>query len=164
MNSVNEQITSGRLGCFISRENIAMADQNPSILSHVSLGSNRFDEAVAFYDAVLATLGCTRILSHPGAQAWGREYPEFWLHTPIDGRPASIGNGTHVGFFAADKASVDAFHRAALNAGAADEGAPGPREEYGAPYYGCFVRDLDGHKIEAAYWDVQLMQELYGSV
>jgi len=140
-----------------------MADQNPSILSHVSLGSNRFDEAAAFYDAVLATLGCTRILSHPGAQAWGREYPEFWLQTPIDGQPASIGNGTHVGFFAADKASVDAFHHAALNAGAADEGAPGPREEYGAPYYGCFVRDLDGHKIEAAYWDLALIQELYSS-
>src|SRR5690606_37499382 len=53
---------------------------------------------------------------------------------------------------------------AALSAGATDEGAPGPREEYGAPYYGCFVRDLDGHKIEAAYWDVALMQQLYGEV
>jgi len=58
---------------------------------------------------------------------------------------------------------VDAFHRAALNAGATDEGAPGPREEYGEPYYGCFVRDLDGHKIEAAFWDVELMRQLYGS-
>jgi len=47
-----------------------MAEQNPSILSHISLGSNRFDEAVAFYDQVLATLGCKRILEHPGAVAW----------------------------------------------------------------------------------------------
>jgi catechol 2,3-dioxygenase-like lactoylglutathione lyase family enzyme len=139
-----------------------MTDQNPSILSHVSLGSNRFEEAAAFYDQTLTTLGCKRIMAHPGAIAWGREYPEFWLQTPIDGQPASIGNGTHIGFFAADKASVDAFHRAALAAGATDEGAPGPREEYGEPYYGCFVCDQDGHKIEAAYLDMKLAQELYG--
>ncbi len=138
-----------------------MTDQNPSILSHVSLGSNRFDEAAVFYDQTLAALGCTRIMAHPGAIAWGREYPEFWLQKPIDGQSATVGNGTHIGFFAPDKASVDAFHRAALAAGATDEGAPGSREEYGEPYYGCFVRDLDGHKIEAAYWDVELMQQLY---
>jgi len=136
-----------------------MANQNPSILSHVSLGTNRFEAAAAFYDAVLATLGCIRIMAHPGAVAWGREYPEFWLQIPIDGQSATFGNGTHVGFFAADKASVDAFHRAALSAGATDEGAPGPREDYGEPYYGCFVRDLDGHKIEAAFWNVALMQQ-----
>ncbi|MBA1224254.1 VOC family protein [Stutzerimonas stutzeri] len=140
-----------------------MAEQNPSILSHISLGSNRFDEAVAFYDQVLATLGCKRILEHPGAVAWGREYPEFWVQRPFDGGTASVGNGTHVGFFAADQAAVDAFHRAAIAAGAVDEGAPGPRPEYGEPYYGCFVRDLDGHKIEAAYWDAALTEQLYGS-
>ncbi|TLX54457.1 VOC family protein [Stutzerimonas nosocomialis] len=127
-------------------------DSNPSILSHVSLGTNRFDEAAAFYDKVLSTLGCRRVLEHPGAVAWGRDYPEFWLQCPLDGRPSSCGNGTHVGFIANDRAAVDAFHAAALAAGATDEGAPGPRPHYGEPYYGCFVRDLDGHKIEAAYW------------
>ena len=58
------------------------------------LGSNRFDEAVAFYDQVSATLGCKRILEHPGAVAWGREYPEFWVQRPFDGGTASVGNGT----------------------------------------------------------------------
>ncbi|OMG66712.1 glyoxalase [Stutzerimonas balearica] len=131
-----------------------MSTTNPSILSHISLGTNRFEEAAAFYDQVLAPLGCQRIMAHPGAIAWGREYPEFWLQTPIDGAPATVGNGTHVGFLANDRAAVDAFHRAALAAGASDEGAPGPRADYGEAYYGCFVRDLDGHKIEAAYWDM----------
>ncbi|WP_312360627.1 VOC family protein [Stutzerimonas balearica] len=131
-----------------------MSTTNPSILSHISLGTNRFEEAAAFYDQVLAPLGCQRIMAHPGAIAWGREYPEFWLQTPIDGAPATVGNGTHVGFFANDRAAVDAFHRAALAAGARDEGAPGPRADYGEAYYGCFVRDLDDHKIEAAYWDM----------
>lgn len=138
-----------------------MADTNPSILSHISIGTNRFDEAVAFYEQVLSTLGCKRILAHPGAVAFGREYPEFWVQTPIDGQPANVGNGTHFGFVAPDQAAVHAFHAAALAAGAKDEGAPGPRPEYGEPYYGCFVRDLDGHKIEAAFWDMDLVNALY---
>jgi catechol 2,3-dioxygenase-like lactoylglutathione lyase family enzyme len=132
---------------------VTVAADIPSILSHVSVGTNDFDRAVAFYDRVLPTLGCKRIMQHPGAVAWGKQYPEFWVQAPIDGKPATIGNGTHVGFFAPDKSAVDTFHEAALAAGGRDEGAPGPRPEYGAPYYGCFVRDLDGHKIEAAYWD-----------
>jgi catechol 2,3-dioxygenase-like lactoylglutathione lyase family enzyme len=131
-----------------------MADPNPSILSHVSIGTNDFARAVAFYDRVLPTLGCKRIMEHPGAAAWGKVYPEFWVQTPIDGRPASVGNGTHFGFVASDKATVHAFYEAALAAGARGEGEPGPRPDYGEPYYGCFVRDPDGHKIEAAYWDM----------
>ena len=130
--------------------------ENPSILSHISLGTNDFERAVAFYDKVLPTLGCKRIMEHPGAVAYGREYPEFWVQTPIDGRPASVGNGSHFGFFAPSKEAVLAFFEAALDAGAQGDGAPGPRPEYGAPYYGCFVRDLDGHKIEAAFWDMSL--------
>ena len=132
-----------------------MAQDNPSILSHISVGTNDFDRAVAFYERVLPVLGCKRIMQHPGAAAWGKMYPEFWIQTPIDGKRASAGNGTHIGFVAPDKAAVRSFHEAAL-AGATDEGAPGPRPEYGPPYYGCFVRDLDGHKIEAAYWDDSL--------
>ncbi|MBM7061441.1 VOC family protein [Pseudomonas sp. UL073] len=133
-----------------------MTDIPPSILSHVSIGTNQFERAVAFYDEVLATLGCQRIMEHPGAVAYGRDFPEFWVQRPIDGQPASLGNGTHFGFIALGKEAVDAFYQAALAAGASGDGAPGPREEYGAPYYGCFVRDLDGHKIEAAFWDSTL--------
>jgi len=138
-----------------------MSEQNPSILSHVSIGTNQFDKAVAFYDRVLATLGCKRILEHPGAVSWGREYPEFWVQTPIDGQPATVGNGTHFGFVAPDKQAVHAFYEAALAAGASPDGPPGPRPHYGEPYYGCFVRDLDGHKIEAAFWDMEMVYELY---
>jgi catechol 2,3-dioxygenase-like lactoylglutathione lyase family enzyme len=139
-----------------------MPQDNPSILSHASIGTNDFDRAMRFYDAVLPTLGCKRIMQHPGAAAWGKAFPEFWVQTPIDGKPASIGNGTHIGFVAPDKDAVHAFHAAALKAGAKDEGAPGPRPDYGEPYYGCFVRDPDGHKIEAAYWDLALIEKQYG--
>ena len=57
---------------------------------------------------------------------------------------------------------VDAFYHAALDAGGTGDGAPGPRPEYGAPYYGCFVRDPDGHKIEATFWDTALQGEEHG--
>ncbi|WP_088346980.1 MULTISPECIES: VOC family protein [Rhodomicrobium] len=128
-------------------------DENPSVISHVSIGTNDFGRAVAFYDAVLGVLGCKRVMEHPGAVAWGKLYPEFWVQTPIDGGRATIGNGTHFGFIAASKAQVHAFYDAALEAGATADGPPGPRPHYGEPYYGCFVRDPDGHKIEASFWD-----------
>jgi catechol 2,3-dioxygenase-like lactoylglutathione lyase family enzyme len=137
-----------------------MADEIPSIVSHVSIGTNDMARALRFYDAVLAALGARRLLEHGGAIAYGKAFPEFWLHEPLDGAAASVGNGSHVGFLAPSKAVVDAFHAAALAAGAADEGAPGPRPQYGEPYYGCFVRDLDGHKIEAAFWDEDLARRL----
>ena len=133
-----------------------MSNEVPSILSHVSIGVSDFGRAAAFYDAVMPALGCKRIMEHGEAVAYGKMFPEFWVQTPIDGRPSSVGNGTHVAFLAQSKAEVDAFHKAAIAAGATDDGAPGPRPEYGEPFYGCFLRDLDGHKIEAMFWDMEL--------
>lgn len=126
----------------------------PVILSHVSLGTNRFEEAVAFYDRVLATLGVGRVmdLSAERAVAYGRASPEFWVQAPCDGQRAQAANGVHVAFLAASPQQVQAFHAAALAAGGTDDGAPGPRPHYGPQYWGCFVRDLDGHKIEAVAW------------
>ena len=133
-----------------------MSAVNPSIMSHVSLGTNDFTNARAFYLQVLATLDIHILMDFPGATAFGRMYPEFWVQTPIDGNPASIGNGTHFAFVAENKEQVHAFYDAAIAAGATCEGPPGPRPEYSDAYYGGFVRDLDGHKIEAAFWDESL--------
>lgn len=132
-------------------------DDNPSILSHVSIGTNDFERAVVFYDRVLTTLGCKRMIEHPNAVAYGKQFPEFWVQSPIYGQPATVGNGTHIGFMAPTRAAVHEFYEAALATGGVDEGAPGGRPHYGEPYYGCFVRDPDGHKIEASYWDLELM-------
>ncbi|MDO5693122.1 MAG: VOC family protein [Pseudomonadota bacterium] len=127
----------------------------PSALSHVSLGTNRFEDAVAFYDAVLATLDIRRVLdlSEHQAIAYGRAYPEFWIQRPHDGTAAQTANGVHVAFLATSHTQVDAFHQAALAHGAQCDGPPGPRPHYGDEYYGCFVRDLEGHKIEAMAWN-----------
>lgn len=133
-----------------------MSDIDGSVISHVSLGTNDLDASAAFYDPVLGTLGCRRVMEHPGAIAYGRAFPEFWIQVPIDGEPAETANGSHVGFLASGRAEVDAFHAAAVAAGGTDDGPPGPREAYGAAYYGCFIRDPDGHKIEAMFWDAAL--------
>ena len=124
-----------------------------SIISHVSIGTNDFAPAKAFYEAVLGTLGIRRVMEHPGAVAFGRAFPEFWVGVPHDGGRAQVGNGSHFGFLAVSKAQVDAFYAKALELGGQSDGAPGPRELYGPQYYGAFVRDLDGHKIEAMFWD-----------
>jgi catechol 2,3-dioxygenase-like lactoylglutathione lyase family enzyme len=99
-----------------------------------------------------------RTAEFPGAVAYGRDgLPIFWVQTPINGERATVGNGTHIGFEAESKEVVIAFHKAALAAGGVDDGAPGPRPDYGAAYFGCFIRDPDGHKIEATYWDLSQM-------
>ena len=71
------------------------------------------------------------------------------MQLPINGDAASAGNGVHVAFSAADHAAVDAFYLAAMESGGSDEGGPGHRVEYHPHYYGAFVRDPDGNKIEA---------------
>ena len=130
-------------------------NENPSILSHVSLGTNQFAQAVAFYDQVLAALNIGRVLdlSEHRAIAYGRAFPELWIQAPHDGQPAQTANGVHIAFLAENNAQVDAFYAAALAHGAKPDGAPGKRPHYGDAYYGCFVRDLDGHKIEAMAWN-----------
>ena len=121
-------------------------------LSHITLGTNDTARAGRFYDAVLAPLGFSRLPKPPDkppAYAKGGEMPVIYLYPPFDGRPATWGNGTHVAFLAATRAEVDAFHAAALASGGMDEGAPGPREDYGPGYYAAYVRDPDGNKLQA---------------
>ncbi len=128
--------------------------ENPSIMNHVSLAVSDGERSLPFYDAVLATVGAKRLLEHEGAIAYGKMFPEFWVHTvPFDGGKAETANGVHFAFFAYSEEMVKEFYEVALANGGTDDGPPGPRPLYGAPYYGCFVRDPDGHKIEAAFWD-----------
>lgn len=120
------------------------------MLHHVSIGVRNVEVAARFYDAVLGTLGYKRVMEFlPYAVAYGDRAPQFWVQLPADRNPASVGNGVHIGFAALSKTAVEAFHRAALGAGGTDEGAAGPRPDYGPDYFGAFVRDPDGNKLEA---------------
>jgi catechol 2,3-dioxygenase-like lactoylglutathione lyase family enzyme len=120
------------------------------MLHHVSIGVSDVARAARFYDSVLGALGYKRVLEVlPYGIGYGETTPMFWVQLPHDQSAASVGNGVHVGFIGRSKAVIETFHRAALEAGGRDEGAPGPRPDYGPHYFGAFVRDLDGNKLEA---------------
>ena len=127
--------------------------RNVATFAHMSVGTNDLKRATAFYDAVLATLGLARLVTQPDAVAYGRGSPDFWIVRPLNEARATVGNGTHIAFRSARVADVDSFYTAGIAAGGLDEGKPGRRATYGAGYYGCFIRDPDGHKIEAMFWD-----------
>jgi len=124
---------------------------NPSILNHVSLGVSDLARSRAFYDAVLAPLGCRRIEDLEFATAWGKIFPEFWIGLPHDQQTASRGNGTHIALTAPSKGAVDAFYAAALSHGGRSDGEPGLRPHYAPDYYAAYVRDPDDRKIEALF-------------
>jgi catechol 2,3-dioxygenase-like lactoylglutathione lyase family enzyme len=120
------------------------------MLHHVSVGVTDVARAAKFYDAVLGTLGYKRVMEFmPYAIAYGDDHPEFWIQLPHDQKTMSVGNGVHLGFSARTKEQVQKFHAAALANGGSNNGEPGPRPDYGPDYYGAFVYDLDGNKIEA---------------
>jgi catechol 2,3-dioxygenase-like lactoylglutathione lyase family enzyme len=121
-------------------------------LSHVSVGTNNFPRAKAFYDAVLATLEIQCLMDFDGGAGYGRQFPEFWVQKPHDGQAASTGNGVHICFNAQSEQQVQAFHAKALQQGGSDDGEPGMRPEYSPGYYAAFVRDPDGNKVEAMFW------------
>ena len=118
-----------------------------SILSHVSLGVDDLTSAGRFYDALLAPLGVGRLMEEHGAIALGLKFPEFWVGPPHDGKPASVGNGTHISFLATDRDQVDKAYAAGLKTGGSDDGAPGLRP-YAEGYYAAFLTDPFGHKVE----------------
>ena len=117
------------------------------MLDHVGFGVTDYDRSKAFYAQALAPLGISLLLEPvPGVGGFGEEQkPYFW----IDTRRSAAQNAVHVAFAAADRATVDAFHAAALAAGGTDNGAPGIRAIYHPNYYGAYVVDPDGNNIEA---------------
>lgn len=120
------------------------------MLHHVSVGVRDIERAAQFYDAVLGELGYSRVMEVlPYAIGYGEEYPQFWIQQPHNQQVATAGNGTHISFVAFTTEAVDAFYKAAMEAGGQDAGAPGPRPDYSPDYYGAFVYDLDGNKLEA---------------
>ena len=125
-----------------------------TMLDHISLGCADLEASSAFYDVTLAPLGYRRVFARNIGIAYGpgpgRDGLLFWIIQPSSGAAAARGNrGNHVAFRASQRGDVDAFYDAALTAGGKANGEPGLRPEYSDTYYAAFVRDLDGHKIEA---------------
>jgi catechol 2,3-dioxygenase-like lactoylglutathione lyase family enzyme len=119
------------------------------MIHHVSLGSNDLARARRFYDAVMPLLGFRLLKANDGAAHYGVGDIIFSIQTPVNGKPANPGNGVHVAFPVRSRWMVDTFHDESLKHGGSSEGAPGLRPEYDANYYGTFICDPDGNKIEA---------------
>lgn len=118
------------------------------MIDHLSVPVRNLTEASAFYEAILAPLGLSRLVTREATVGFGKRYPEFWLNLRMEHQPAA-DPGTHVAFRAPDVEAVRRFHALALAHGARDDGAPGARAAAMTDYFGAFVIDVDGNKIEA---------------
>jgi catechol 2,3-dioxygenase-like lactoylglutathione lyase family enzyme len=120
------------------------------MIDHVSLSVRDLKKAEAFYAALLAPLGMTKLREWPDAAiGYGKKYPEFWINVRAAMDRVADDSGVHICLRASDTAAVDAFHAAALKAGGTSDGAPGLRAKYHDNYYAAFIRDPDGNRIEA---------------
>lgn len=122
------------------------------MFDHLSVGVEDLARAVTFYDACLAPLGYVRLFLAARAAGWGP--PGYEAEAPFAvvaaGPEASPpGRGAHLAFVAPSREAVNRFHAEALRNGGVDEGPPGIRESYDPGYYAAFVRDPDGHRLEA---------------
>ncbi len=118
------------------------------MIGYVTLGTNKMDEAAAFYDALLGTLGASRMMEADAYIAWavGPGSPAISIIKPADGNAATVGNGVMVAIALDSNEKVDALYAKALELGGTDEGAPGLR---GDNFYAGYFRDLDGNKLNA---------------
>jgi catechol 2,3-dioxygenase-like lactoylglutathione lyase family enzyme len=117
------------------------------MLDHVGFAVSDYDHSKAFYEKALAPLGLALLMEPEGeAAGFGTDgKPFFW----IEARGRAVQGRLHIAFEVDSRATVDAFHAAALEAGGTDNGAPGVRAHYHPSYYGAYVLDPDGHNIEA---------------
>lgn len=116
------------------------------MIGYVTLGTNDVQKAAAFYDELLAPLGGKRFMEDETMVAWmsSPDAPGIGVIRPYDGNQATVGNGMMVALAVDSAGAVDALHAKALELGAVDEGAPGPRSE---SFYAGYFRDLDGNKL-----------------
>ncbi|WP_374356338.1 VOC family protein [Chitinimonas sp.] len=124
------------------------------MIDHTGVFVSDFAKSKAFYEQALSAIGYAKLMEFPasvtghtdvagfGEAATGK--PDFWISAGTPNQPT-----LHIAFRAGNRALVDAFHQAALQAGGRDNGGPGLRTHYHPDYYGAFVLDPDGHNIEA---------------
>jgi catechol 2,3-dioxygenase-like lactoylglutathione lyase family enzyme len=118
------------------------------MFDHVSINVSDYQKSKDFYEKALKPFGYKVIAGEDGVYCgFGVERPRFWLGKTDDKHVTT--HGAHIAFRAEDRATVEAFYKAAVEAGGKENGAPGLRPEYSEDYYGAFVIDPDGNNVEA---------------
>jgi predicted lactoylglutathione lyase len=116
------------------------------MIGYVTFGTNDIKRSAAFYDKLLAEIGAKRMMEQETFIVWGNSPSQAALSVtkPFDGNPATVGNGVMVALAVKEPAQVDKLHKKAMELGAKDEGAAGPR---GEGFYAAYFRDPDGNKL-----------------
>src|SRR6185312_15456941 len=124
------------------------------MIDHVSIAVSDIARSAAFYEAVLAPLGLVKLVEFaPSRIGFGKKYPEFWLNLREGLAPQPETTGIHICLRAPSEDVVRQFHAAALaHGGGRTAGDPGPRQAAFTTYFGAFIFDPDGNKIEAVYF------------
>ncbi|KHK57279.1 glyoxalase [Ralstonia sp. A12] len=126
------------------------------MIDHTGVVVSDFEASKRFYQLALGAIGMSKLMEfsasitgHTDVAGFGPPAkPEFWISAALDGQTPNRPP-VHVAFRVETRAEVDAFYAAAIEAGGQDNGKPGLRQHYHPTYYGAFVRDPDGHNIEA---------------
>lgn len=118
------------------------------MIDHVSVIVSDLDKSAAFYEAVLSTIGYSRLVEKEGTVGFGKTYPEFWINFRSHHIASQSFNGAHVCLRCMGVEAVDRFYETALRNGASDQGKPGLRKIYSPYYYAAFISDADGNMIE----------------
>jgi catechol 2,3-dioxygenase-like lactoylglutathione lyase family enzyme len=119
------------------------------MIDHVSVAVSDIERAARLYERALAPLGLTRLVTRPAMVGFGKAYPELWINLRTGMPRLGPDSGAHLCLRARSVADVDAFHAAALEAGAISESPPSPRPHDRVRYYAAFIIDHDGNRIEA---------------
>jgi len=117
------------------------------MIGYTTLGTNDLEKSSRFYDALFAQIGAKRTMEDESFITWstGPDKPGFAITKPFNGEQATVGNGVMVALVLESPEQVDAMYSKAIELGAKDEGAAGPRG--GGFYYAGYFRDFDGNKL-----------------
>ena len=125
------------------------------MIDHVSLAVSDIERAATFYERALAPLGLIRLVTRPATVGFGKAYPEFWINLRAGMPRVAPDSGVHLCLRAKSVAEIDAFHAAAVEAGASSESPPSLRPHDRVRYYAAFIVDHDGNRIEAVTFPQQ---------
>ena len=124
------------------------------MFGHIMIGARDVERTVALYDAILAPLDLKRAVEFDDVDEAGviwrkgnRRWPQFAIRRPINGLPATWGNGVQISFAAPSREAVDRAWARAIQKGALDEGAPGVKTKYADDFYAAYCRDPEGNKL-----------------
>ena len=123
------------------------------MIDHVSIAVSHLRASAEFYRAVLGPLGLRQLVDRsPASIGFGKKYPEFWLNRREDLALQPETTGIHICLRAPSEVAVREFFDAAIARGGKSAGDPGPRQAAFTTYFGAFILDDDGNKIEAVYF------------